>query len=153
MSVIEQSWGRPDEVFRRLVGTWKIERSIEGHGTLAGEAVFAPTDDGMLAYRERGELRLDSGAVLTAEREYLFARRPGGLSVFFAEKPPRLFHEVILTGGEEYLQATADHLCNADHYRSDYAFKADGSFVIRHVVRGPKKDYAIVTVYTRGEAR
>jgi len=144
------SWGDASEVLKRLTGSWSFNRLIAGQGSMQGLATFTPLDPDTLAYREHGRLKLLTGTVLEAEREYVFREHGPGFDVFFKETPPRLFHAVSLSAfGDGALSASADHLCNQDHYQSTYSFRPDGSFVIRHVVSGPRKDYSTLTTYVR----
>ena len=143
-------WGDASVVTEKLIGSWSFNRVIEGQATMQGIATFTPLDQRRLAYRERGHLKLSNGTELEAEREYIFNNSNGGFEVFFKENPPRLFHEISLSasvGGA--LSGSAGHLCNLDNYQSSYTFLADGRFVVRHVVSGPRKDYTMTTTYTR----
>ena len=143
-------WGDASEVTEKLIGSWSFNRLIEGQATMQGIATFTPLDERRLAYREQGHLKLLNGAELEAEREYIFSNSDGGFEVFFKENPRRLFHEISLSasvGGA--LSGSAGHLCNLDNYQSSYTFLADGRFVVRHVVSGPRKDYTMTTTYTR----
>ena len=143
-------WGGPGAVISRLTGAWEIARRIAPEGALDGRAVFAPDGAGGLAYREEGRLRLAGGFTAVAERSYLFRPRPGGFAVYFAETPPRLFHEVALTVARDgRLHGRARHLCAEDLYLTRYAFLPDGRFVVRHRVRGPRKAYCMTTWYRR----
>ncbi|WP_314953022.1 DUF6314 family protein [Bradyrhizobium cosmicum] len=138
------------EVMTKLIGPWSFDRVIEGQATMQGIAIFTPLDSGRLAYREQGHLKLANGTIVQAEREYFFSSSDGGFSVFFREDPPLLFHEISLSassGGA--LSGCASHLCKCDDYRSVYMFLPDGTFVVRHVVSGPRKDYTMNTIYTR----
>ncbi|RXT49169.1 DUF6314 family protein [Bradyrhizobium betae] len=144
------SWGDASEVMKKLIGSWSLDRVIEGQATMQGIAIFAPLDRGQLAYREQGYLKLANGTIMQAEREYVFTNSDEGFNVFFKEDPPRLFHEVSLSvssGGE--LSGRARHLCRRDEYQSAYMFLPDGTFVVRHVASGPGKDYTMNTTYTR----
>ncbi len=144
------AWGGPGAVFGRLAGRWEIARRIEPGGVLEGLAVFAPDGAGGLAYREAGALRLASGVTVAAERRYLYRAREDGFAVFFAERPPRLFHAVALSAERRgWLRGRARHLCAEDLYLSGYAFLPDGRFVLRHRVRGPRKAYRMTTWYRR----
>jgi hypothetical protein len=143
-------WNSPSEVTKALIGSWSFDRIVEGQATMQGVATFTPLDAERLAYREQGRLKLQNGTELEAEREYVFRKRDQGFEVFFKETPPRLFHAIELAvsdGGG--LSGSAGHLCSPDHYQSTYAFLADGGFVIRHIVLGPRKDYTMVTTYSR----
>ena len=143
-------WGGASGVMTRLTGSWSFNRVIEGQGTMQGIAIATPLDNGRLTYRELGNLKLLNGAELQAEREYIFSKGDKGFQVFFKENPPRLFHEISLSasiGGA--LSGSAGHLCEPDEYQSAYRFMPDGTFVVRHVVSGPAKDYTMTTTYLR----
>ncbi|SFP11325.1 hypothetical protein SAMN05216567_104227 [Variovorax sp. OK605] len=144
-------WGAPDTVFDRLEGAWTLERTIEGQAAMTGTAVFTPLAPGWLKYREEGRIRLADGKEFDGHREYLFERAPGGFSVHFAETPPRLFHAIAVVRDGDALAGSATHLCTPDTYDSSYRFLADGGFVIRHTVHGPRKDYLSATVFRRRE--
>jgi hypothetical protein len=147
---VTDGWGDASEVTKKLIGSWSFNRLIEGQATMQGIATFTPLNEGSLAYREQGHLKLLNGTELQAERDYIFSKDDQGFRVFFKEDPPRLFHAISLSafsGGE--LSGSAGHLCNLDDYQSTYTFLADGRFVVRHVVSGPRKDYTMMTTYTR----
>ncbi|WFU82412.1 DUF6314 family protein [Bradyrhizobium sp. CIAT3101] len=144
------AWDDASQVMTRLAGRWSFDRVIAGQGSMRGLATFTPLGAERLAYREQGRLRLQNGTELEAEREYVFRGRDRGFEVFFKETPPRLFHAIELAASDGgALNGSAGHLCNLDNYQSTYTFLADGGFVIRHVVSGPRKDYTMITTYTR----
>ncbi|WP_271603704.1 DUF6314 family protein [Bradyrhizobium sp. CCBAU 45384] len=143
-------WGDASEVMKRLIGAWSFTRLIAGQGSMQGLATFTPLDPEGLAYREQGRLKLLTGTELEAEREYVFREHGRGFDVFFKETPSRLFHAIELAGSDDGVwTGSADHLCHFDRYQSTYTFRPEGSFAIRHVVSGPRKDYMIITTYTR----
>lgn len=144
------SWGDASDVVTRLAGAWSFERVIEAQGSMKGLATFTPLNAECLAYREQGRLKLQNGTELEAEREYVFRKRDRGFEVFFKETPLRLFHAIELAASDGGgFSGSAGHLCNLDHYRSTYTFRGGGGFVIRHIVSGPRKDYTMITAYTR----
>ena len=143
-------WGDAPDVTKKLVGSWSLDRVIEGQATMQGIATFTRLDRERLDYREQGFLKLANGIAVQAEREYVFCSSGGGFKVFFKEDPPRLFHEILLSAsaaGE--LTGHARHLCKPDEYRSAYMFMPDGTFVVRHVASGPRKNYTMTTTYMR----
>ena len=145
-------WTRAEDVFDQLEGRWSLERIIEGQATMEGIATFTRDGADALAYHEEGQVRLAHGQVLKAHREYRFERAPGGFTVLFAEALPqlsRLFHRIELMHDRAALTGKAVHLCTPDTYDSSYQFLPDGSFVIRHAVRGPRKDYVSTTTFRR----
>jgi hypothetical protein len=132
-----------------LSGKWFLRRSIDNGASMTGTASFADLGAGRLDYREQGQLRLPDGQYIDAERRYVFAEHADGFSVWFAETPPRLFHRVVLSHVGSGVVGDTTHLCGDDRYDSRYEFDADGSFAIRHAVRGPAKRYDITTRYRR----
>ena len=142
-------WISADDVFDQLEGSWSLERIIEGLATMEGVATFTRDGADALAYHEEGEVRLVHGQAVKAHRDYRFERAPRGFNVLFAEVTPRLFHRIELAREDTALTGAAAHLCAPDTYDSSYQFLADGSFVIRHAVRGPRKDYVSTTTFSR----
>jgi hypothetical protein len=142
-------WGTPDTVFDQLEGAWDLDRTIEGKATMVGVAGFARLETGQLKYREDGRIHLPDGQAFDGHREYVYERSPDGFSVFFAETPLRRFHDIAIVREGDALVGVAGHLCAADQYDSVYRFLADGTFVIEHLVKGPRKDYLSRTVFKR----
>jgi hypothetical protein len=145
----ESLWGQPGEAFERLNGRWLIHRSIDHQGFMEGLATFDRRRDGQADYHEEGRLHL-AGGTFNAVRNYVYGRLANGFAVFFAETPLRLFHELHLNSGERgSLHGQGHHACEKDVYWTDYEFVPDGRFVIRHRIRGPRKNYTMTTWYER----
>ncbi|WP_158944900.1 DUF6314 family protein [Granulicella sp. S190] len=136
------------DVFDGLLGEWGFEREIPGQGRMSGTASFTALEDGSVLYREAGELRLEDGQALQSRQSYLYERGDCGFAVRFHDTR-ELFQVVRFEVEGEEMAGGAEHLCKDDRYVSAYRIYADGSFEIRHRVSGPKKDYAIRTVYWR----
>ncbi|MGJ7507686.1 DUF6314 family protein [Variovorax sp. GT1P44] len=141
-------WGTAETVFDGLEGTWDLVRTIENQATMTGVAVFTPQPVAMLKYREECRVRLADGKAFDAHREYRFERSADGFSVYFGEEPLRLFHRIRIVPDAVALFGSAPHLCAPDTYDSSYRFLVDGTFTIRHAVRGPRKDYVSDTVFS-----
>jgi len=156
---LRHPWPDPAAVLDGLAGRWSLERVVMGkdtnqgsmpQGSMRGFATFRRLDSGLVAYREEGRLKLPSGETFDAFRNYLYDRVPLGFAVFFAETPPRLFHEIRLQSTTiGTLIGEAAHLCGRDNYATRYVFQPDGSFVVHHDVSGPRKDYVMATEYRR----
>ncbi|SDJ37455.1 hypothetical protein SAMN05216338_104767 [Bradyrhizobium sp. Rc2d] len=142
-------WGKPEDVFMRLEGSWQLHRCCADQMVMAGTAVFSAGLDGSLTYLERGRLRLDDRREYDAERKYVYTARPRGFAVFFAETRQGLFHEVELKASNAGLSGRAVHLCAADFYESTYEFLTDGRMIVRHNVLGPKKNYCLTTFFVK----
>jgi hypothetical protein len=136
-----------------LVGSWSLRRSIDNGAAMTGTATFIGRADGWFDYAEHGRLTLADGQSLDAVRRYVFEEADDGFAVWFVEAPPRLFHRVVLRRAGTSLVGAAAHCCGDDRYDSRYEFPADGSFVIDHAVRGPRKRYVMRTRYTRDPPR
>ncbi|WP_299693023.1 DUF6314 family protein [uncultured Tateyamaria sp.] len=130
-----------NRVLQDFVGVWQISRKIHhADGTCAtfdGQAVFAPEADG-LRHDETGTLRIGAGPPLSATQRYCW---DADLAVYFEDG--RFFHHVPPLGGD-----TA-HWCDPDQYDGRYGFEDWPSFTVQWRVRGPRKDYRMLSRYDR----
>lgn len=141
---------RPATILHSLIGAWAIERRVDDAASLTGSATFERLAENEAVYHERGTLRLSTGYEAAAERKYIYRQCADGIAVFFAVRPPRLFHEVKLVQYTDgCLHGEAKHVCAEDTYLTQYQFDPAARFQVRHRVRGPRKDYAMVTFYRR----
>ncbi|MCO8145383.1 DUF6314 family protein [Rhodovulum tesquicola] len=129
-----------------FAGEWRLDRVIEdaraGHAArFEGRAVFAPGKAG-LVQAETGRLHLPGHAPMTAERRYLWRQGASGIEVFFEDG--RFFH-AIAPGPH----AQALHDCPPDRYEVGYDFARWPDWSSLWRVTGPRKDYAMRSVYTR----
>ena len=111
-----------------------IRGATGGTGHFIGAAQWRPDGDGAL-YVETGELVLPSGR-FAATRRYRWGR---DLSVWFDDG--RFFHKVPADGGD------AAHWCDPDQYDVHYDFADWPNWQVRWQVRGPRKDYTMVSRY------
>jgi hypothetical protein len=137
------------DFFEMLPGRWSFEREIPGQGSMKGTAVFELVSEGRAEYFEFGELALKNGERLRAERRYVYEVMHGGFKVHFHETGEIFERAVFVEQKSGGWKASANHRCEKDFYESEYCFPIDGTFIVRHAVRGPKKDYLIRTIYRR----
>ncbi|MEQ8901258.1 MAG: DUF6314 family protein [Roseovarius sp.] len=120
-------------------GAWRFTREVvEADGrraTVTGRAVWV-RDGAGLAYTETGEMRIAGHVPMQVERRYSW---DSDLAVSFEDG--RFFHHVPPEGGE-----TA-HWCDPDQYDGTYDFGNWPEFTVTWRVRGPRKDYRMVTRY------
>ncbi|EIE52318.1 trigger factor [Salipiger aestuarii] len=125
-------------------GDWQLTREIReasgGVGRFTGLARWQPDGDGAL-YVETGDLVLATGR-FAATRCYRWGR---DLSVWFEDG--RFFHTVPAEGGD------TGHWCDPDQYDVSYDFSRWPEWQVRWQVKGPRKDYVMVSRYARGEAK
>ncbi len=121
-------------------GAWAFERRITHAGgqeaVVTGRAIWMRDGTGF-EYVETGEMRLTGAAPMRVERRYRWEEGP---RVYFADG--RFFHHVPPEGGE-----TA-HWCDPDQYDGAYDFSRWPEFTVTWAVRGPRKDYRMMTIYT-----
>ena len=130
-----------DRVLADFAGDWMIERTISPKsGPVArfdGMARWAPSAQG-LDYTEQGTLHVEGAAPMQAERAYIW--RPD-LSVYFDDG--RFFHKVPTQGGR------TQHFCDPDTYSGAYDFSDWPQFTVSWDVRGPRKDYRMISLFRR----
>lgn len=129
-----------------FAGDWIIERRIEDvragcAGRLDGAARFAAGPEGLL-YSEEGLLTLGGGPGVTASRRYLW-REAGGGAIEVRFEDGRFFHRFYA----DEAAPGAVHDCPPDQYRVRYDFARWPRWTAEWRVRGPRKDYALVTRY------
>ena len=123
---------------------WQLVRDIQDRlagrqGRLTGEAVFTRRDGGR-DYVEAGQLVFGGQPALTAERRYRWEHMDGGARICFEDG--RDFH--VLRFGRA---ATARHHCPPDWYAVAYDFASWPAWSATWDVRGPRKDYRMVSCY------
>lgn len=128
-------------------GRWRISRRIEaggasGSGLFDGIAVFTGFEGG-LTYKEAGELRLPEQSGMQASREYIWREGAGGVDVCFEDGSD--FHHIDLASNV----VTAWHDCHPDFYEVSYNFTHWPNWRAIWRVRGPAKDYTMITDYCR----
>ena len=130
-----------------FLGDWQLTRQITDalhsqNGQLEGRARFVTGGDG-LRYEETGQLTLASGAVLQADRAYLWDADAGGIAVRFAYGIA--FHRFDPVG---QVSGTT-HLCGEDTYSVAYDFGRWPNWSATWDVTGPRKDYRSISHYNR----
>lgn len=134
------------DVFSALAGTWELSRTI-GEWKFRGSAVFSARGPDELRYEENGTLTKPGNADIPASRRYIYRYEAGRIVIYFDGRPVRIFEILDLKRAPDGTwEARAEHACDPDHYASRYAFGI-GTLLIAHVVRGPRKDYEMVSNY------
>ena len=132
-----------------LVGAWTFDREFDNGNSGIGTVNFIKNKFYGLEYSELGTLKLVNGTVLTAKRKYYFSATEKNLEIYFFETPKVLFQGIELKITEENITGKATHHCGDDFYDSEYVFKANGTFQIKHKVVGDKKKYLSKTNYRK----
>ena len=134
------------EVFSALAGTWELSRTV-GEWNFHGSAVFCAQGPDELRYEENGILSKQGTPDIAASKRYIYQYETDRIAIYFDELPARIFEILDLKRAPNGTwEAEAEHACDPDHYTSRYAFGPD-TILITHVVRGPRKDYEMVSNY------
>ncbi len=130
-----------ERVLDDFKGAWSLVRHItHGDGTHAefrGAALLMPVAQG-LAYEEKGWLRVGESSPFQAERRYHWDE---ALNVWFDDG--QFFHAIPAMGGP------MRHYCDPDTYAGEYDFSGWPKFTLTWQVTGPRKDYRMVSRYSR----
>lgn len=139
-------------VFDWVQGSWTFMREVPGYASVRGEASVTLEGEDAARYEETAMVSLVYGGTMKASQCYLYRRLAlpvHGFEVRFCETGD-LFERLEFRGeAGGGLRARAKFLCGDDVYESEYAVDAEGRLVVEHVVRGPRKDYRVRTVYER----
>lgn len=135
---------------RDFMGRWTIIREIRDQkngtrGRLDGQAVFrAQVDDPeILTYEERGQLQMDGGTPIAAERRYQWRQIPESRSIDIQFADGRPFHKLDLNCTMPF----DTHFCEPDVYNVSYDFRSWPVWRCEWRVQGPRKDYRMWSRY------
>ncbi len=131
-----------------FAGAWRMTRHIDDRfakqrGVFFGQAILKRNGETVLHYHEAGQLRLDQGPAMRAERNYIWQFAGGHVDVSFADGRP--FHRFVPEGHV----AGSDHPCGDDYYTVRYDFTKWPEWQAVWSVTGPRKDYTSYTTYVR----
>ena len=131
-----------------FLGLWRFQREIldpsgDLSATAIGQAEITLQADGSARYDERGTLSLPGQSPMTATRRYVWRARPGEIDVRFDDDRP--FHTIALGTNSP----SAQHWCDPDQYEVAYDFSTWPEWSSHWRVKGPRKDYAMLTRYSR----
>jgi hypothetical protein len=142
------------EVLSYFLGDWKVQRVISGFGEITGQATFQVSDecDQYLDFQEamvlpNGQSK-SQDQTPNAFRSYQYRMTDAGFDIFFSDGATNgnLFLSFAFTQAS---MLTSHHLCIKDHYDAKFEFLSVNKFELGFSVVGPKKDYSILTTFTR----
>ena len=126
------------------VGESYVNNGHIGKGDISKEDLgkgSAHKESRTLAYNEKGEVTAPNGSVMPAERRYFWQQSQTGLfEVLFDDE--RYFHTFSASN------PNAEHLCGDDNYVVCYDFTKWPVWRSTWQVKGPRKDYTMVSEYS-----
>ncbi len=141
---------RPADAFHFLLGSWQVRRRVSGMAAMAGDVTVRETAAGEAEYCERVTVKTDAGTLFSGSQGYVVRQLAEGFALYFAGGRA-VFEEVRFLPVAGELRAKAVHLCGEDRYESEYVLGPGRGFMIRHRVRGPRKEYVSEAVFSVGD--
>jgi hypothetical protein len=144
-------WSVPD-LKEFLSGSWSVDRLVIDHarttiGRLRGKATFRPSGRDLL-YEERGTLIFGEHRG-QAEQTYRYDFPEGDGRALVRFRDGRPFHDLDLSTGQDRPR----HVCPPDIYEGVFVALGPSAWRTEWKVTGPRKDYDLVTTYTRRTAQ
>lgn len=126
-------------------GPWVLERRVihedAPDAQFRGSARFIPHGSG-LTYEEKGLIKIEGTRPVSAQRRYLWREDENGvIEVLFEDG--RAFHRIDPAAPQD------THLCAPDTYEVSYRFGQWPEWISIWKVRGPEKNYRMVSTYRR----
>jgi len=84
---------------------------------------------------------------VTAQQEYWYVQNNQTISKLFSDD--RLFYTLHTKRKFDTIYAHGKHQCAQDVYTALYLMKDSHHFRLIYTVKGPRKDYQIITHYTK----
>ncbi|KAN0038644.1 hypothetical protein ACTA71_000828 [Dictyostelium dimigraforme] len=159
------------KVFQSFAGKWSFNRNIihksvidvsqqftfstidrnhnnkDNISIVSGTASFNQLDDEFsYQYQEEGLLKQPDNTTFNVSQRYIYRFRDDMITVYFDEKPERLFHTLNFDNSSS---ATGHHLCGKDTYDAVYQLISPKEFRLIYSVLGPKKNYKITTTFSK----
>lgn len=161
------------KIFNFLEGKWRINRFINGVGSLEGSALFERCKINELFYTENGQFTFnDSLKSFEATQKYVYKyiaktkddKLEDDIHVYFPnganESNSRLFHKFGECKMSDLVTFKAIHCCGNDRYHVTYEFIKNAlenglnendkfEFIITYDVQGPNKNYSSKTYFKK----
>ena len=143
-------------LFLLLEGDWQFSREIHGsyEAKLEGTASFqheeGDDEKRKYLYTENAQVQMADGSEYASKQSYIYQLKDDGIDVFKQEEGKwKLMHQLQFSSSEKTCVASHVHQCGQDQYAATYSIKSEDEFELSYQIKGPKKDYSIVSVYSR----
>lgn len=131
-----------------LAGTWTLTRWINDEAPLAGTVAVSRLVHRRWLWQEQVRTPLQDGGMMEGVQAYEVVLEKGKARLYFASGPNKgaLFQELPLTRTPA---APSRHQCGADIYQTQLEVLSRREIRVTHHVKGPRKDYVMVSAYVR----
>lgn len=138
-------------------GKWTFTRIIKTnhvlYGRAEGEAVFEGSDSNCLNYYEKGKTYIvENNKFIPFQKQFLYKFNQDELTVCFGDgiDNGKIYqHYRLKPFLEQEIKSIEHHVCGNDLYESYYTITSDNEFTLMTVIKGPKKDFEITSVFLR----
>jgi hypothetical protein len=129
----------------KIIGTWNLQRKISNQLPIIGTAVIHSINEFTVSYQEEVLTPLLKGKVIKGTQEYRLEKNSDFLEIFFCNglNAGQIFQRFLFNAS----QSKSIHICAKDQYRSTWIWLNEESFQLKHEVKGPRKDYVMITNY------
>lgn len=105
--------------------------------------------DRRLLYQENGLLTMN-GYQTEANRSYIYAYQDDRMMIFYNDpyRKDEVLHELAFVIQENGCTARHSHVCGNDTYDLTFTVSPNNHIEMKYVVKGPHKDYRMVTILT-----
>lgn len=130
-----------------LAGTWTLTRWINDEAPLSGTVAVSRLGRRRWLWQEQVRTPLQDGGMMEGVQAYEVVLEKGKARLYFASGLNKggLFQELPLTR----TSASSCHTCGADIYETQLEVLSRGEIRVTHHVKGPRKDYVMVSAYVR----
>ncbi len=138
-------------LFDGFSGQWDIVRTISNGARFEGSAIFTPETDNVLQYLERGILKTADDNALESYRCFTYGLKDAEIQIFFKDpiRNGALYVALRPQKTGNHFVASDRHDCGDDHYWHTVKWLSASAFHTDIRVKGPQKDYAMQTVYSK----
>lgn len=124
-------------------------QTIDGNGVLNGQCVFTVMEDGRLLCQENGLFTMN-GHQTEANRSYIYAYQDDHIIIFYNDphRKGEVLHELAFAMQGNECTARHCHVCGNDTYDLTFTISSNDHIEMKYIVKGPHKDYRMVTILT-----
>ena len=142
-------------MLKYLIGKWIIKKEISGlcngqvNMQMLGKAEFKeiliPRVENSLHYEEKFNISPN----IFSKQQYKYIKKNSSFQKLFINND--VFYNIKFTKTDDIIKAHGEHFCLQDRYRAEYFFTDVNNFQLIYYIKGPKKDYSIISEYSRVE--
>ena len=128
--------------YQYFLGEWRLERKFGGTSHASGKAEFTSDDKPQRLFYKESLSITDMPVITESVRAYFYDFKDNIITKRFTDESK--FYSLESNGNK----AIGYHKCKNDEYHAEYEV-FDDKFLLKYIVKGPRKDYVIENLYIR----